>query len=923
MTPPASSATAARQQSDQNTAAPGNSGTSKQQLSCANCRHRKIKCDKLQPRCKQCERSDLDCVFPSRKRNRKPRQGRQNELLNRITRLESIVSKVDSGNVDGVVRGSGIGASTGSAGGGGGGVPTTALLAAAASSTPHSISATTGRRGVGVDPVSGMNDAEPSPPGAGWDPQPAPPTNYMSAEFWDNLCQEVEGMRQALDQPSDSEGSDDEEGGGQGKQGQQQHQHSTTSPESSTANKGQTPPALSGLISSFVTGGDEPLRHPPRDHIMYMCGIFFSNVDPAFKVIHRPTVSVELEGFANAVNKHIDDATEALFFSMYYGAVTSLTNEACLRNLGEERSVLAQRYREGVERALHKADYLNSTEIRTLQALTYYVCFLRSHNASRASWALIPLVVRLAQALHLHRDGVNPPLPPFEAEMRRRLWWMIVVLDIRAAEDRGTDAAIPRQSYNTRLPFNLDDDDFGPATTDLLEDRTGPTEMTFCLCTSMSSGIFGNLRPRHPQLALDNDGTPEPTTSEDEIMAHAQRLEALFGTAPPKTPASDGDGSGGGGGGDDEDQDTRHLPANHAAVTVRIIILKMWLSAQYPFTPRASTATAKPRVARETMLRTAVNTIELVEYSSATYRERFGWWIDSYVQWHPLAVALAELCVQTRGELVERAWRVVDRNFHGMRERIADTRRGTLWRPLKKLLRRARAARAEAMMGALKLGDSGKGAPVIAATATAAAEQKGAGRRTVEVPQHEEEEEEDDDDDEDGDGGVDGNGDVDVTDVQESSAAAAAVGGHGVSMGTLHPAFRTDRMGGNTANASAAAAWQGGGSTLPSTSMPFATTNTVGLDGPTPMAVDPSIAAAAGMPVTSLPPSTSASMNPPFGLTPEDMAMFGGTPLFSNPQDLIAHFGIQMDAGDFGWDPSSWDEFVVDVNMERSPGDDG
>ncbi|KXH69509.1 hypothetical protein CSAL01_01531 [Colletotrichum salicis] len=775
MTPPASSATSARQQSDQTSAATGNSGggssssSSKQQLSCANCRHRKIKCDKLQPRCKQCERSDLDCVFPSRKRNRKPRQGRQNELLNRITRLESIVSKVDSGNVDGVARSSGTAAGSGTAAtAAASSLAAAAAAAAAAASTPHSISAT-GRRGVGGDSVSGMNDAEPSPPGAGWDPQPAPPTNYMSAEFWENLCQEVEGMRQALDQPSDSEGSDDEDGG-QG-QGQQQQQHSTTSPESSIANKGQTPPALSGLISSFVTSGDEPLRHPPRDHIMYMCGIFFSNVDPAFKVIHRPTVSVELEGFANAVNRHIDDATEALFFSMYFGAITTLTNEACLKNLGEERSVLAQRYREGVERALHSADYLNSSEIRTLQALTYYVCFLRSHNASRASWALIPLVVRLAQALHLHRDGVNPPLPPFEAEMRRRLWWMIVVLDIRAAEDRGTDAAIPRQSYNTRLPFNLDDDDFGPATTNPLEDRTGPTEMTFCLCTSMSSGIFGNLRPRHPQLALDNDGTPEPTTSEDEIMAHAQRLEALFGTAPPKTPASDGSGSGsggGGGGGSDGDQDTRHLPANHAAVTVRIIILKMWLSAQYPFTPRASTATAKPRVARETMLRTAVNTIELVEYSSATYRERFGWWIDSYVQWHPLAVALAEL---------------------------------------------------------------------------------------------------------------------------------------------------TDRIGGAAA---AAAAWHGGGSTLPPTGAPFATTNTVGLGGLTPMAVDPSMAAAAG-----LPPSTSAPMNPPFGLTPEDMAMFGGTPLFSNPQDLIAHFGIQMDAGDFGWDPSSWDEFVVDANMERSPGDDG
>ncbi|KAJ5010394.1 Bikaverin cluster transcription factor bik5 [Colletotrichum sp. SAR 10_99] len=656
MTPPASGAASRQHQQEP---------SGKQPLSCANCRHRKIKCDKVQPRCTQCERSDLDCVFPSRKRNRKPRQGRQSELLNRITRLESIVSKVDSGNLDAAAKDAAV-----------------AAVAAAAQ-----VQAGRGRSSSSAGAGGGGGESdEPSPAALGWD-HPAPPANLMSAEFWDNLCQEVEGMRQALDQPSDGDESSEDEA-------------PMTSPESS-ANKGLTPPALSGLIlsSTVASPGGEEMKHPPREQILYMCRIFFENVDPAFKVLHRPTTCAEMEAFANAPNKRIDDATEALFFSMYFGAVTSLSNQACVKNLGVERSVLAQRYREGVERALIKADYLNSTEIKTLQALTNYVCFLRTHNASRASWALIPLVVRLAQALHLHRDGVSPPIPPFEAEMRRRLWWMIVVLDIRAAEDRGTDAAIPRQSYNTRLPYNLNDDDFGPSTTTPLEDRTGPTEMTFCLCTSMSSGIFGNLRPRHPQLALDNDGTPESTTSEDEIMAHAQRLEALFGTAPQKSSSAE-DGSGG-------EKDATHLPANHAAVTVRIIILKMWLSAQYPFTPRAAVAAAKPRVARETMLRTAVNTIELVEFSTSTYRERFGWWIDSYVQWHPLAVALAELCVQTRGELVERAWKVVDRNFSEMGARIADTRRGTLWKPLKKLLRKARAARAEALMGDLKIGGSG------------------------------------------------------------------------------------------------------------------------------------------------------------------------------------------------------------------------
>ncbi|KAF6793775.1 fungal specific transcription factor domain-containing protein [Colletotrichum sojae] len=800
MTPPASGAAAAGRQGE---------SSSKQPLSCANCRHRKIKCDKIQPRCTQCDRSDLDCVFPSRKRNRKPRQARQSELLNRISRLESIVSKVDSGNLDAAAKDA-------------------AAAAAAVSQLSSSAS------GVGRSSSAAPSEME-TASAPGWD-QPAPAANLMSAEFWENLCQEVEGMRQALDQPSEGDESSDDE-------------PSTTSPESSL-NKGLTPPALSGLISSGCALGIDVLKHPPREHILYMCDVFFANIDPAFKILHRPTTSAELEAFANSPNKRIDNATEALFFSMYFGAITSLSNAACLKNLGEERSVLAQRYREGVERALYKADYLNSTELKTLQALTAYVCFLRTHNASRASWALIPLIVRLAQALHLHRDGISPPIPPFEAEMRRRLWWMIVVLDIRAAEDRGTDASIPRQSYNTRLPFNLNDDDFGPSTTAPLEDRTGPTEMTFCLCTSMSSGIFGNLRPRHPQLALD-DGTPELTTSEDEIMAHAQRLESLFGTAPKATPPGGGEGGA-------VAPDIKNLPASHAAVTVRIIILKMWLSAQYPFTPRAASAAAKPRVARETMLRTAVNTIELVEYSSSTYRERFGWWIDSYVQWHPLAVALAELCVQTRGELVERAWKVVDRNFSEMGARIADTRRGTLWRPLKKLLRKARAARAEALMADMKLADKG-GAKCGQSAAPAPAQSL---QNASKAGNDQEEEDEDVDFDAEEDEGAD----VEVQAAHSQPMPAVAVPGAGVDVSIGVPV---------------------GGGRMAGTAM--------SVDAPPP--------------------------NPAIFAPPEDMAMFGGTPIWGHPQDLVNHFGLQMDVGEFSWDWSTWNEFVDDANTERSPGD--
>ena len=58
-----------------------------------------------------------------------------------------------------------------------------------------------------------------------------------------------------------------------------------------------------------------------------------------------------------------------------------------------------------------------------------------------------------------------------------------------------------------------------------------------------------------------------------------------------------------------------------------------------------------------------------------------------------MAVVLAELCVQTNKPLVDRAWFIVDALYEPWSERIADTSKGMLWRPIKKLYAKARAAR--------------------------------------------------------------------------------------------------------------------------------------------------------------------------------------------------------------------------------------
>ena len=73
------------------------------------------------------------------------------------------------------------------------------------------------------------------------------------------------------------------------------------------------------------------------------------------------------------------------------------------------------------------------------------------------------------------------------------------------------------------------------------------------------------------------------------------------------------------------------------------------------------------------------------------------WLTANYLQWHPLAITLAELCTQTEGPLVERAWRIAELYYNIVARDIADTSRGMRWQPIRKLMTKARKVRQAAL----------------------------------------------------------------------------------------------------------------------------------------------------------------------------------------------------------------------------------
>jgi hypothetical protein len=78
---------------------------------------------------------------------------------------------------------------------------------------------------------------------------------------------------------------------------------------------------------------------------------------------------------------------------------------------------------------------------------------------------------------------------------------------------------------------------------------------------------------------------------------------------------------------------------------------------------------------------------------------KWGWLFRTYVQWHAIAFILSELCIRTKGEAVERAWRALEATAGRWWFPLNDNspygkgQQGCLWKPLRKLLAKAKGAR--------------------------------------------------------------------------------------------------------------------------------------------------------------------------------------------------------------------------------------
>ncbi|KAJ9136651.1 All development altered-3 [Pleurostoma richardsiae] len=669
------------------------SSTALNPRSCVTCRRRKVRCDKRMP-CSNCRRAQIPCVFPApgraprRPRPRDPNappkhnsSEREIELMKRLRKLEGIVEELSgqieletarnhSSNGNSPEATSGAPSSEATAGSVGAGEgsgssaernnsqasPSSCL--GGANNTTSSGKLVSAGFNANFDALAGKRPSDMHKRFGRLVIHEHGKTRYVSSAFWSKLTDELDQIRNETQRltDEDSEVSDNE-----------------TSPEDLTQDHSI------GDHHAFLLGyrsADVDLRplHPLPSQIPYIWQVFQENVDPLVKILHIPTMNKLIREIRTDLD-NLTPSTEALMFSIYYSAITSLEDEDVTLNFGVEKPVLISRYRFALEQALAKAEFLTTSDIVTLQAFVIFLILVRRHDDTRFAWTLTGLVIRISQSIGLHRDGTAfPGLTPFQIEERRRLFWAIAVLDLRSAEDQGTDLTIMDRTFDTRLPLNINDSDIDPSAIEFPPERDTPTDMTFSLVRYEICALARRMHTVTSALA--------PVCPRDADSTLEQRERMLLDTFKHVEEKYLKDSSA-------ETNPVYWVAANIA----RVIVAKMTLIIYQPVLFPGPGDEDLSGDVRDRLFNAAIDIFEYSHVLNTDPRCRnWRWLFQTYTQWHALAYILMEVSRRPWSATAERAWAALNTVFFSPKPlelaRIAD--RAAVWLPFKKLYFRAK-----------------------------------------------------------------------------------------------------------------------------------------------------------------------------------------------------------------------------------------
>ncbi|KAL6697048.1 hypothetical protein J3F84DRAFT_371975 [Trichoderma pleuroticola] len=418
--------------------------------SCIICRRRKVKCDRRDP-CSNCLKNKIECHFPvtgrlPRRRDptawKSPTE-KQAELLDRLRRLESLVTELAAQVEDGPDKIQSL-------------FPEPLTGATGVIHSAEVVNAEVGKRGL-ANLESPMAAGELiSAMKASFQGEVNEDFGRLVVEkeaglqigkgFWTIFCNEVENIFQGIqDVASDISGSNFE----------------------ATSSNSQV--ASNSIYSDFYLGNQytrgipQSLNdlYPLPSQMFFIWRTYVENIVPFINIVDIAALEEMVTNLRDKFDS-LEPSLQALLFAVSLAAITSLDEEEILACFDTPRILLLARFRLGTERALANAGLLTTNDVKTIQAFVIYLSLLPYIGGEELLSPFMGLLLRIATSLLLHRDPENfksPALTQVEIEIRRRLWWQIIFLDSRSRSKHTAGLSASDTMFDTKTPSHMLEDE--------------------------------------------------------------------------------------------------------------------------------------------------------------------------------------------------------------------------------------------------------------------------------------------------------------------------------------------------------------------------------------------------------------------------------------------------------------------------------
>ncbi|KAF7543737.1 hypothetical protein G7Z17_g10504 [Cylindrodendrum hubeiense] len=566
--------------------------------SCVLCQQRKVRCDKNKP-CANCVKAKVECrVVPPQPPRRRKKRLQEKDLIDRLKRYENLLAE----------------------------------------------------HGVKVDAI-------------GHDLRPDGPPDDV-----DDLENDFEGLKTSPEASASPAPSQPENIGGKWFSLHREFRASEKMLEDSSEEEFEVPTihrAFDRMFATdgfpFIIGGQPgPLTqyHPSPIHIFQLWQIYIDNINPLLKITHVPTVQAQIIEASSNIGKASKNI-EALMFSIYFMAITSLEDDDVMRMFNEPKQELLGRYHTATQQAVTNAGFMRTNDPILLQAYLLYLFAVRWFVDPRQVFCLIGIAVRVAQRMGLHQDPGQFGLPPFEVEQRRRLWWTLVGYDRRIGEMTGSTVTALSSGGDCKIPLNVNDSDLHIDGKELPTPHSGPTEMLFSLTRIELAMAVASDSNRDSQKMNNPDKSPVGTPNSRPVPTI--RLAGQDG------PAYTLDGFCAHIEGTYLSQCDPKIPLHFFTLTMtRQALCKMRII-NFLVRMHNDGSSQLKEIERDSLFLQATQMIEYdnVVQSSESLRP-FKWYSMHHFPFPAYMFLVQELRHRVSGPMVERAWEAISRN-HSLR----------------------------------------------------------------------------------------------------------------------------------------------------------------------------------------------------------------------------------------------------------------